>query len=102
MGPSRLLSDRDESEPGIALSKPLIAAVEGYAVIARFPQLCVRADRASAYAGFGRELEQALRMESERAEPVLAAEARAGAARFVAGAECLVRGRTGTCAGGWL
>jgi enoyl-CoA hydratase len=174
MGPSRLLSDRHQSEPGVSLSKPLIAAVEGYAVagglelslladlrvasetaifgvfcrrwgvplidggtlrlpriigqgraldmiltgrpvaaqeaydwglanrlvargqaraaaialakeIARFPQLCVRADRASAYAGFGRELEQALRMEAARGEPVLAAEARAGAARFVAG-----------------
>jgi enoyl-CoA hydratase len=32
MGPSRLLADRHESEPGISLSKPLIAAVEGYAV----------------------------------------------------------------------
>ena len=174
MGPSRLLSDRHESVPGVSLSKPLVAAVEGYAVagglelalladlrvasetavfgvfcrrwgvplidggtlrlprivgqgraldmiltgrpidaaeayawglanrivapgqalaaalelakeIARFPQLCVRADRASAYAGWSRELDQALRMEGERGAPVLAAEARAGAARFVSG-----------------
>ena len=174
MGPSRLLSDRHESTPGITLSKPLIAAVEGYAVagglelalladmrvasqtavfgvfcrrwgvplidggtmrlpriigqgraldmiltgrpvdareahawglanrlvaegqarsaalelarsIALFPQLCLRADRASAYAGWSRELDEALRREGERGAPVLAAEARAGAARFVAG-----------------
>ena len=174
MGPSRLLSDREESAPGISLSKPLIAAVEGYAVagglelalladmrvasetavfgvfcrrwgvplidggtlrlpriigqgraldmiltgraveapeahswglanrlvaqgqaraaalelareIARFPQRCLRADRASAYAGWSRELDEALRSEGERGTPVLAAEARAGAARFVAG-----------------
>lgn len=174
MGPSRLLADRHESEPGLSLSKPLIAAVEGHAVagglelalladmrvasesavfgvfcrrwgvplidggtmrlpriigngramdmiltgrpveaqeayqwglanrlvpagearaaaialakdIARFPQLCVRADRASAYAGWSRELDDALRMESKRGGPVVAIEARAGAARFAAG-----------------
>lgn len=32
MGPSRLLADTAEPEPGSTLSKPLIAAVEGYAV----------------------------------------------------------------------
>ena len=177
MGPSRLLSDRESAVPGVSLSKPLIAAVEGYAVagglelalladmrvasatavfgvycrrwgvplidggtlrlprivghgramdmiltgravaaeeayqwglanrlvpagearaaavalakeIARFPQLCMRADRASAYAGWRRD--GALRTEAQRAMPVLAAETRAGAARFVAG-----RGRGG-------
>jgi enoyl-CoA hydratase len=174
MGPSRLLADREGTEPGVALSKPLIAAVEGYAVagglelalladlrvasatavfgvycrrwgvplidggtlrlprvvgqgraldmiltgravaaeeayqwglanrltqegqaraeaialakeIARFPQRCLRADRASAYAGWSRGLEDALREEARRGTPVLAAESRAGAARFAAG-----------------
>lgn len=174
MGPSRLLADRDAAEPGVSLSKPLIAAVEGYAVagglelalladlrvasatavfgvycrrwgvplidggtlrlpriigqgraldmiltgravhadeaqqwglanrlvpagealraaidlakeIARFPQACLRADRASAYAGWSREIEDALRAEARRGVPVLASETRAGAARFAAG-----------------
>lgn len=53
--------------------------------IARFPQLCLRADRASAYAGWSRELDEALRMEGKRGMPVVATEARAGAARFAAG-----------------
>ncbi len=179
MGPSRLLADRAEAEPGVSLSKPLIAAVEGHAVagglelslladmrvasetaifgvfcrrwgvplidggtmrlpriighgramdmiltgrpvdaqeafqwglanrlskqgealadaialakeIARFPQLCLRADRASAYAGWSRELDDALRAEARRGAPVVAAESRAGAARFAAG-----KGRSG-------
>jgi enoyl-CoA hydratase len=174
MGPSRLLADREAAEPGVSLSKPLIAAVEGYAVagglelalladlrvasatavfgvycrrwgvplidggtlrlprivgqgraldmiltgravaaaeahqwglanrlvpagaardeavalakeIARFPQQCLRADRASAYAGWSRELEDALRAEARRGASIVAAEGRAGAARFAAG-----------------
>ncbi len=174
MGPSRLLADRDAAEPGVTLSKPLIAAVEGYAVagglelalladmrvasatavfgvycrrwgvplidggtlrlpriigqgramdmiltgravsadealawglanrsaragearadaislakeIARFPQRCLRADRASAYAGWSRDIDEALRAEARRGVPVIAAESRAGAARFTAG-----------------
>ena len=174
MGPSRLLADRDAAEPGVTLSKPLIAAVEGYAVagglelalladlrvasatavfgvycrrwgvplidggtlrlprivgqgraldmiltgravhaeeaqqwglanrlvpegaaraeaialakeIARFPQGCLRADRASAYAGWSRDLEEALRAESRRGAPIVATETRTGAARFAAG-----------------
>jgi enoyl-CoA hydratase len=174
MGPSRLLADRDAAEPGLTLSKPLIAAVEGYAVagglelalladmrvasatavfgvycrrwgvplidggtlrlprivgqgramdmiltgrgvdaeealawglanrltragdarseavslaqqIARFPQGCLRADRASAYAGWSRDIDDALRAEARRGAPVVAAESRAGAARFAAG-----------------
>jgi enoyl-CoA hydratase len=174
MGPSRLLADRAEAEPGVSLSKPLIAAVEGHAVagglelslladmrvasetavfgvfcrrwgvplidggtmrlpriighgramdmiltgrpveaaeahawglanrvvpagearaaavalakdISRFPQLCLRADRASAYAGWSRDLDDALRAEARRGAPVVAAESRAGAARFAAG-----------------
>jgi enoyl-CoA hydratase len=174
MGPSRLLSDRESAEAGLTLSKPLIAAVEGYAVagglelalladlrvaastavfgvycrrwgvplidggtvrlprivgqgraldmiltgrgvgaeeayqwglanrltaagearavaialakeIARFPQQCMRADRASAYAGWSKELDAALRAESKRGAPVVAAEGLAGASRFAAG-----------------
>jgi enoyl-CoA hydratase len=174
MGPSRLLSDRSEPEPGASLSKPLIAAVEGYAVagglelalladmrvasatavfgvfcrrwgvplidggtvrlpriigqgramdmiltgrgvgaeeahqwglanrltpaggalaaakalgheIARFPQLCMRLDRASAYAGWSRNLNDALVREGERGVKAVLAEGRAGAARFAAG-----------------
>jgi enoyl-CoA hydratase len=174
MGPSRLLADRDSASPGVTLSKPLIAAVEGYAVagglelalladmrvasstavfgvycrrwgvplidggtmrlpriigqgramdmiltgravgaeealqwglanrvaregealgaaielakqIARFPQRCLRADRASAYAGWSRDIDDGLRAEAKRGLPVLAAESREGAARFAAG-----------------
>jgi enoyl-CoA hydratase len=179
MGPSRLLGDRDTAEPGVSLSKPLIAAVEGYAVagglelslladmrvasatavfgvycrrwgvplidggtlrlprvvgqgraldmiltgravhadealqwglanrltregearaeaialakqIARFPQLCLRADRASAYAGWSRAIDDGLREEARRGVPVLAVESIAGAGRFAAG-----KGRSG-------
>jgi enoyl-CoA hydratase len=174
MGPSRLLADRDLAEPGATLSKPWIAAVEGYAVagglelalladlrvasasavfgvycrrwgvplvdggtlrlprivgqgraldmiltgravaadeayawglanrltregearaqavqlakeIARFPQRCLRADRASAYAGWSAELEAALRAEARRGAPAFEHEGRAGAARFASG-----------------
>ncbi len=174
MGPSRLLADRDTTEPGLSLAKPLIAAVEGHAVagglelalladmrvasatavfgvycrrwgvplidggtmrlprvigqgraldmiltgrgvgakeafawglanrltpaggaleaaitlakeIARFPQLCLRADRASAYAGWSLDIADALKSESRRGAPVVAVESRAGAARFAAG-----------------
>jgi enoyl-CoA hydratase len=181
MGPSRLLADRAEAEPGVSLAKPLIAAVEGHAVagglelalladlrvasesavfgvycrrwgvplidggtvrlpriigqgraldmiltarsvdarealewglvnritpvacaraeavalaheIARFPQACLRADRASTFAGWSRDLHDALMREAERGVPVVAAEGRAGAARFAAGA-----GRHGDC-----
>ncbi len=55
------------------------------AEIARFPQLCLRADRASAYAAFDDDLAAALRMEGRGGVAPLAAEARAGAARFADG-----------------
>ena len=58
--------------------------------IARFPQLCLRADRASAYAAFDGDLAAALRAEARRGQAPLAAEARAGAGRFTAG-----KGRSG-------
>jgi len=174
LGPSRLLSDAAVSEPGVTLTKPLIAAVEGYAVagglelalladlrvasataqfgvfcrrwgvplidggtvrlprivgqgraldmiltgrgvgaeeayawglanrlvgagearaaavalaqeIARFPQACMRADRASAFAGWSRELHAALLEEGARGQPMVEREGQAGAARFAAG-----------------
>ncbi|MGE3142334.1 MAG: crotonase/enoyl-CoA hydratase family protein [Hyphomonadaceae bacterium] len=175
MGPSRLLADRESAEPGISLSKPLIAAVEGHAVagglelalladlrvaadsavfgvfcrrwgvplidggtarlprvigqgraldmiltgravsareaydwglvnrlapegealraalalaheIARFPQACLRADRASVFAGWSLDMAEALAREAKRGVPVIAREGAAGAARFVGGA----------------
>jgi enoyl-CoA hydratase len=179
MGPTRLLSDREEAAPFVSLSKPLIAAIEGHAVagglelalladmrvasetaifgvycrrwgvplidggtlrlprvigqgramdmiltgravdaneafnwglanrlvkvgeartaavqlakdISRFPQACLRADRASAYAGWSQDIADALRAESKRGAPVVDREARSGAARFAAG-----KGRSG-------
>lgn len=53
--------------------------------IARFPQRCLRADRASAYEGWRRDIDDALRAEAKRGVPVRDTESRAGAARFVAG-----------------
>ena len=69
----------------VARGEARAAAVELAKEIARFPQLCLRADRASAYAGWSRDIDEALRMESTRGAPVVAIEARAGAARFAAG-----------------
>ncbi len=174
MGPTRLLTDREDPENFVSLSKPLIAAIEGHAVagglelalmadmrvasetaifgvycrrwgvplidggtlrlprvigqgramdmiltgrpvdaqealswglanrvvkagearaaavtlakeIARFPQACLRADRASAYAGWSRDIEDGLKAEARRGAPVVAKEGRAGAARFASG-----------------
>lgn len=179
LGPSRLLSDTAHAEPGVSLSKPWIAAVEGHAVagglelalladlrvaadssvfgvycrrwgvplidggtvrlpriigqgraldmiltgrgvggreayewglvnrlvregealeaavalareIARFPQACLRADRASAFASWSRDLHDALLREGVRGAPIVALEGKAGAARFASG-----RGRGG-------
>ena len=54
--------------------------------IAAFPQRCLRADRASAYAQWDLPLAEALRREGAGGFPVIEAEAVAGAARFAAGA----------------
>jgi len=85
MGPTRML-----------LSKPVIAAVSGYAVagglelareIAAFPELCMKNDRLSAYEGMGLELEEALRREFRRGlETLESGESAAGAERFAEGA----------------
>ena len=53
--------------------------------ISRFPQMCLRADRASAYAGWSRDLDDALKLEARRGAPVVSKEARDGAARFASG-----------------
>ena len=60
------------------------------AEIARFPSLCMRTDRASAYAGWDGDLRHALRAEALAGAAPLAEGARDGAARFAAG-----RGRAG-------
>jgi enoyl-CoA hydratase len=53
--------------------------------IARFPQACMRADRASAYAGWSLDLDAALKQEARRGAPVVAKEGIAGAGRFASG-----------------
>ncbi len=58
--------------------------------IARFPQLCLRADRMSAHRQWGTDVADALKREGRGGAPVIAAEASSGAARFAAG-----RGRAG-------
>jgi enoyl-CoA hydratase len=60
------------------------------AEIARFPSLCLRTDRASAYAAWDGDLEAALRAEARAGAAPLAEGARDGAARFAGG-----RGRGG-------
>ena len=67
------------------------AAAEALAVeLAQFPQACLRSDRASIYAGLGRPQLDALGIEFEYGQAVLA-EAMQGAARFAGG-----EGRHGT------
>jgi enoyl-CoA hydratase len=53
--------------------------------IARFPQACMRADRRSVHRQEGLGLREAMRYEWENGVPALAAEGRAGAARFASG-----------------
>lgn len=67
------------------------AAAEAMAhEIARFPQGAVRADRASAIAGHGLSVEEALRQEWRRGVHTIATEGAAGAGRFAEG-----KGRAG-------
>jgi enoyl-CoA hydratase len=54
--------------------------------IAAFPQRCLRADRASAFAQWDLPLAEALQREGAGGYPIVDAESRAGAARFAAGA----------------
>jgi enoyl-CoA hydratase len=69
-------------DDGLALEAALQLARQ----IAGFPQQCMRADRASAYAQWDLPLAQALQQEGAGGFPVVQAEAVAGAARFAAGA----------------
>lgn len=63
------------------------AAAEALArEIAAFPQQCMLADRASAYAQWALPLAEALREEGRRGVPLVATEGAAGAARFAQGA----------------
>jgi enoyl-CoA hydratase len=62
------------------------AAAEALAAeIARFPQVCMRGDRLSAYQQWDLSLDAALVNELEHGRKALAAEARTGAARFAEG-----------------
>jgi enoyl-CoA hydratase len=61
------------------------AAEELAAILAGFPQTCLRHDRASVYDGAGLDLDRALAVEHEHGRAALAAEAVEGAARFSAG-----------------
>ncbi len=61
------------------------AAEELAAELARFPQLCMRADRASAYAQGGLPLAAALKQEYSRSVDAFRQEGREGAGRFAAG-----------------
>ncbi len=60
------------------------------AVLARFPQTCLRSDRLSSYEQWGMDIAEALKNEGRRGLPALTQEARQGAARFAGG-----RGRSG-------
>lgn len=63
----------------------LAAAIDFAHDIARFPALCMKTDRLSAYRQFDFDLEEALRFEGRGGEAPLMAEARAGAERFKGG-----------------
>jgi len=56
------------------------------AEIAAFPGACMRADRRSAYAQWDLPLAEALKQEGRWGAPIVAAEGKAGAARFESGA----------------
>jgi enoyl-CoA hydratase len=53
--------------------------------IARFPQVCLKADRLSAHLQWGQSIGEALRSEGRGGEAPLRSEATAGAARFASG-----------------
>ncbi|OJU91739.1 MAG: enoyl-CoA hydratase [Burkholderiales bacterium 66-5] len=67
--------------PGSALAAAETLACE----LAAFPQQCMLADRASAYAQWGLPVPEALRQEGRLGVPIVAAEGAAGAARFTQG-----------------
>jgi enoyl-CoA hydratase len=68
--------------PGRALE----AALELAAQLARFPQRCMRSDRASALAQWGMDEEEAMRAETRLGlEVIRSGETQAGAGRFASG-----------------
>jgi enoyl-CoA hydratase len=69
----------------VAPGEARVAAEALAAEIAAFPQACVRSDRRSVYAGFGRDELAALGIEFEHGLASLRAEGEAGAARFADG-----------------
>ena len=81
-----------EEAYAIGLANRLVPAGEALAAaqalaaeIARFPQICMRADRASALSQWSLPLADALKAEGRGGTPALRDEARAGATRFAAG-----------------
>lgn len=70
----------------VARGQALSTAQQLAAQIAAFPQQCMLADRASAYAQWDLPLADALREEARRGVPIVAAEGEAGAARLARGA----------------
>jgi enoyl-CoA hydratase len=69
----------------VPTGEALTAAKELAREIAKFPQLCMRADRMSAHQQWGMDLPDALVCEMKGGLKPLAEETRAGAARFAAG-----------------
>ncbi len=68
--------------PGDALNEALALANQ----LCRFPQMCMRNDRLSAYQQWDKNLPDALRLETELGQAVIrSGETRAGAARFAEG-----------------
>ena len=74
------LADRLVGRGGARAAAELLAAE-----IARFPQLCLRTDRVSAYASFDSDLAEALAAEAVAGAAPIAAGARDGASRFADG-----------------
>lgn len=71
------------TEPGAALEEALALADQ----LARFPQLCLRNDRRSAYGQWSAPLQQALEEETRLGlEVIRSGETRDGASRFASGA----------------
>ena len=69
----------------VPAGEALAAAEKLAAEIARFPQVCMRADRASALSQWSLPLGDALKAEARGGTPALRNESRAGASRFASG-----------------
>lgn len=70
----------------VPVGESLVAAQELARQLTAFPQLCMLADRESAYRSFDLPLAEALRAEGVAGNPIVAAEGARGAAEFAAGA----------------